>query len=288
MNTQDPAWLERMYNNRTLVPDHAANLALWAAESAATRAVLPMHADLRYGDGHAETLDIFPAPVPDAPALVFIHGGYWRALDKSDHSFIARAFNDRGICVVVPNYALCPGTADRPVAIPDIVMQMVRALAWTYRHVAEHGGDPSRITVAGHSVGGHMAAMMLGCDWQSVAPDLPVRLVRNALSISGLHDLRPLQRVPFLAGTIHLDDAEARRLSPALWPAPPRGQLYAVAGADESAEFARQNALIQEAWGRNVVPVCELLPGHNHFSIVEALADPSNRLHRLAVQLLES
>lgn len=288
MASFDPAWLEGMYNNLARVKDHPAYFARWASESAAARDVLDARIDLLYGDGINETLDVFLAPVPDAPVLVFIHGGYWRAMDKKDHSFIAPTFNDRGICVVQPNYALCPGTPDAPVTVPGIMLQMVRALAWTWRHIAEYGGDPSRITVAGHSAGGHMAAALLACDWKAVAPDLPAQLVRNALSISGLYDLRPLQRTPFLERTLNLSDADALRASPALWAAPQRGQLYAAAGGEESEEFIRHNAMIRDAWGRNTVPVCEVLPGLDHFGVVEALADPAHALHRHAVQLLEA
>jgi arylformamidase len=288
MIPNDPAWLDLMYNNRARVPEHPGYFERWATDSAAARASLPGLVDLRYGLGHRETVDVFPAPVPDAPVLVFIHGGYWRSLDKSDHSFIARAFNDRGVCVVLPNYALCPGPPGQPVGIADIAQQMVRALEWTWRNIARHGGDPSRITVAGHSAGGHLAAMMLGCDWPAVAPDLPAQLVRNALSISGVHDLRPLQRAPFLAEVLRLSEDDSRRLSPALWPAPARGMLYAVAGASESDEFHRQNALMRDAWGERTVPVSELLPGLHHFDVVDALADPGHRLHRLAVQLLDA
>ena len=288
MVSYDPAWLDRMYNNRARVPGHPAYLERWAADSASLRASLPCSVDVRYGDDPGETLDVFPAPVADAPVLVFIHGGYWRSLDKSDHSFIARAFNDRGVCVVVPNYALCPGTPERPVGIADIALQMVRALEWTRRNVAGHGGDPSRITVAGHSAGGHLAAMLLACDWKAVAPDLPAQLVRNALSISGLYDLRPLQHAPFIEDAIRLSDADALRLSPALWPVPKRGRLYTVAGGEESEEFIRHNTLIREVWGSKVVPVCEVLPGLDHFGVVDALADPGQRLHGLAVQLIDA
>ncbi len=286
--TRDPAWLEGMYNNLARVKEHPAYFARWARESAAARDTLPSRIDLRYGEGVNETLDVFPAPVPDAPVLVFIHGGYWRAMDKKDHSFIAPAFNDRGICVVQPNYALCPGTPEQPVTVPGILLQMVRALAWTWRNVAAHGGDPARITVAGHSAGGHMAAALLACDWKAVAPDLPDHLVRNALSISGLYDLAPLQRTPFLEQVLRLSDDDVRRASPAHWPAPKRGHLYAVAGGNESEEFIRHNAMIREAWGPHTVPVCEVLADLDHFGVVDALADSSHRLHRLAVQLLEA
>ncbi len=278
----DPQWLDRMYNNRALVPDHAEHFSRWTARSLLARAQGPCRLDLPYGSSAAETLDLFPTVRPGAPVLVFIHGGYWRSLDKADHSFVAAAFARQGACVVVPNYALCPA-----VTIPQIALQTVQALAWTWRNIARFSGDPNRITVAGHSAGGHLAALMLACKWTAVGPDLPSALVKNALSISGLHDLAPFVHTPFLKDSLRLTPADARRASPARLPAPRQGQLYAVAGGDESAEFLRQNGLIQQAWGPHVVPVCEVLPGLNHFSVLEALAEPGHRLHQLAMRLLK-
>ncbi len=278
MTLHDPDWLDRMYNNRARVPEHPAYFARWASDSAQVRATAHASLDVRYGDGVNETLDVFPADRPKAPVLLFIHGGYWRSLDKSDHSFLAPAFTRQGVCVVVPNYALCPGAPGRPVTIPDIALQMAKALDWVVRHAAAHGGDPSRITVAGHSAGGHLAAMLLG---------LQTRPPRNALSVSGLFDLRPLMHTPSLQGALQLTDADARRASPALWPAPRKGRLYSVVGGNESEEFLCHNALIRKAWGARAVPVCEVLPGLDHFSIVDALADPAHALHRHAMQLLE-
>jgi arylformamidase len=280
----DPDWLDLMYNNRARVPGHPAYFARWAGDSARVRAARPEAVDLRYGDGVNETLDVFRAGKADAPVLVFIHGGYWRSLDKSDHSFIAPAFNDRGACVVVPNYALCPGTVEQPVTVPGIALQMVKALAWTWRHIAEFGGDPARITVAGHSAGGHLAAVLLACHWAAIG--LPPRTVRNALSISGLYDLRPLMSTPSLQGALRLTEEDVRRASPALWSAPASGHIYSVVGGNESEEFLRHNTLIRDAWGVRGVPVCEELPGLDHFSIVDALAEPDHRLHRLAMELL--
>lgn len=281
MTQPNGAWLDRMYNNRARVPEHAAHFAAWARDSAMARQQQLCGLDLPYGNGPNETLDIFPASRPEAPVLVFIHGGWWRSLDKADHSFIAPAFTQAGACVVLPNYALCPA-----VTVPDITLQMVRALAWTWRHVAQHGGDPARITVVGHSAGGHLATMLLACAWPAVAPDLPKRLVKNALSISGLYDLDAVRRTPFLKADLRLTPAQVKKASPAWLPRPAHGRLATVVGADESAEFIRHNGLMRAAWGARRVPVCEALPGLNHFSVVAALAQPTHRLHALALSLL--
>ncbi len=281
MATYDPAWLDRMYNNRALVPDHAVHFARWAEWSRQARASLPCELDLAYGDGPNETLDVFPAAQPNSPVVVFIHGGYWRSLDKADHSFVAPALTAAGACVVVPNYALCPA-----VTIAQITLQMVRALVWTWRHAARYGGDPSRITVVGHSAGGHLAAMLLTCAWKAVSRDLPTQLVKDALSISGLYELESVMHTPFVQGDLRLTPSQVAKVSPAWLPAPSRGVLFTVAGANESAEFLRHNTLIQQAWGTTAVPVCEALPGLNHFSVLEALVDPAHRLNALARQLL--
>jgi arylformamidase len=277
----DGAWLDSMYNNRELVPAYAGHLRRWAADSAEAMRTQPRETDVRYGGGPNEHLDIFPAAQSDAPVLFFIHGGYWRALDKRDHSFIAPPFTREGVCVVIPNYALCPA-----VTIPEITMQMVRALAWTWRNIARHGGNPNRITVAGHSAGGHLAAMMLACLWPVHAAGLPADLVKGALAISGLHDLEPIMHTPFLQPSLHLTPAQVRQASPARLPPPAQGTLYTVAGGDESEEFFRQNRLIREAWGDERVPVCETLPGLNHFSVLESLVERGQRLNGLALQLL--
>lgn len=276
----DPAWLDAQYNNRARIPEHPQIFARWAADSAAARARGPCELDVPYGDGPQETLDIFPAPQPQAPVLVFIHGGWWRALDKADHSFVAPAFVEAGAMVVVPNYALCPA-----VTIEQITLQMVKALAWVWRHIRAHGGDPERIVVAGHSAGGHLAAMLASCDWRAVGSDLPADLVKSALAISGLFDLDAVSRTPHLQADLRLTPAAVRRLSPAGFP-PPAVPVLTVVGALESEEFLRQNALLRQSWGPLAVPVCEAIAGTHHLNVVDTLAEPGARLHELALDLL--
>ncbi len=278
---QDPAWLDAQYNNRARIPDHPAVFDRWAAASAAARGASPAaRYDIAYGSGPAEALDIYPAAAAGAPVLVFIHGGYWRALDKADFSFVAPSFNADGAAVVVPNYALAPA-----VSIEHISLQMARAVAWAWRNAASFGGDARRIALAGHSAGGHLVAMLLSCRWKQLGDDLPAQPLAGGLSVSGLYDLEPIRQTPFLQADLKLTPAAVKRLSPAFFPRP-RSKLYAVAGGDESEEFIRQNLLIREVWGPTAVPVCETLSGRNHLTVLESLADPAGRLHDLALRLL--
>lgn len=280
-NRHDPVWLESQYNNRARVPDHAAVFERWREASALVRQRSVAQLDVRYGDQPGELLDLFETDSPSAPVLVFIHGGYWRSLDKADHSFVAPSFTADGALVVVVNYALCPA-----VTIEHIVMQMVRAVVWVWRHAAAYGGDPSRMALVGHSAGAHLAAMLMSCRWKDVANDLPAQPLAGALAISGMYDLEPLRQAAFIQADLQLTPAAVGRLSPAFFPRPKAGKLYAAVGADESDEFLRQNRLMRDVWGPTAVPVCETVLASNHFNVLNSLVDPNGRLHELALRLL--
>lgn len=276
---QSPEFYAREYNARERVPDHPRVLDEGRARSRQARQELSASLDLHYGPGQAETLDLFPARTPGGPLFVFIHGGYWRSLDKADFSFLAPALVAAGVNVALVNYALCPA-----VRIDDIVMQNVHALAWLYREAGRFGYDADRIHVGGHSAGGHLTAMMLCARFPDVAPDLPADLVKSGLAISGLYDLEPIVDAPFLSADLRLDRAQAERLSPAWMTPATSAPVVTAVGGDESSEFLRQNALLGERWPRNLradVP----MPGFNHFTVVGQLAQPTSPLFQAAIGL---
>ncbi|MFG6466616.1 alpha/beta hydrolase [Roseateles sp. BYS87W] len=269
-----------------LTPHDDAALARWAAASALVRERAACQLDVPYGSAPLQTLDVF-APDPlfsagRAPVLVVLHGGGWRALDKSHYSFLAASFADEGALVVVPNHGLCP-----QVSLDRMAMQLTEALAWVWRHAADHGGDPTRIVVVGHDSGGHLAAMLSACDWKLVGRDLPRRMVKGAMSVSGLHDLSPLALHRGGPSDLGLDAQAVRRLSPVNFPAPTAPQtVLTVVGALEPEARQQQARALQQAWGPRAVPVCEVMPGCDHFSVLYDLADPQGRTHQWVRQLL--
>ena len=276
----DAAFYSREYNNRELVPDHSAYFKRWADDSARARAGLACHLDLRYGESPGETLDLFPSRRGNGSCLLFIHGGYWRALDKKDHSFLAPAWVDAGASVAVVNYDLCPA-----VSVEEIVRQMLRASRWLWLRAADYGMDRNRLYVSGHSAGGHLTAMMLAALWPAFDARLPRDLFKGGLAISGLYDLRPLVQVGWLNGDLRLDEASALKSSPAFLPAATRAPLMTCVGGDESSEFHRQNALLGERW-RGVFAGDIPMPGKHHFSVLDALAEPSSALFAGARHLM--
>jgi arylformamidase len=273
--------VERGYNNRAAVPEHPQWFARWAELSAAARAALRPRLDLRYGPNPKETLDLFLPAVRARGTFVFVHGGYWRALDKVDHSFVAGPFVAAGIAVAVINYDLCPD-----VSIATIVDECRRAVLWIATEGAAHGANPGRIVVGGHSAGGHLAAMMLATDWSAIG--LARDPLAGAVSLSGVHDLAPMVLFSFNAD-LGLDAAEAARLSPVNLAPRSRAPLLVAVGADETSEFLRQAELMWDAWPANrpagsTGPL--VLLGRHHFSVVADYADPESALTRATLALL--
>lgn len=279
----DPDFCEREYNARAAVPDHALQLRHWAEQSRRVRVGHPCYLDIAYGNAPNQTLDIFPARRGGGhtPLMVFIHGGYWRALDKSDFSFLAPAFTRAGIALAVVNYRLLP-----QVPLEHLVRDVVSSITWLYQHAGHYGANPHRLYVSGHSAGGHLAAMMLACQWPRWHGALPPDVVRGALAISGLYDLAPLMAAPFIRDDLGLDDKRVLALSPACLAAATHAPLMTAVGGQESSEFHRQAHLLAQHWSGVFVRDVPM-PGHNHFTVCSALGDPSSALFSAARELAE-
>ena len=268
---------EAEYNNRARVPEHPAILARWQRDSAAFRASHKnSELGLAYGNSDRQKVDLFwPSAARNARVVLFIHGGYWRALERESFSHMAAGANARGLAFAATGYDLCP-----KVTISEIIEQVREAAAFLGRR---HGGP---IVACGHSAGGHLAGCLVGTDWKKRAADLPADLTPTGLSISGLFDLSPLLQTS-MNTELKLDAAEVSRTSPIFWPVPLGARAFdAWVGADESSEFLRQSRIIADAWKqKGLATRYEAVAGTSHFTVLDPLAKPDSPLTARLVEL---
>ena len=278
----DGVYYSQQYNARAAIPDHPQIFARWQHDSALVRRTQAGLLDLPFGSAPGERLDFYPAYTPNAPLLVFIHGGWWRSLDKSDFTFIVPGYRREGFNIALTNYTLAPHAS-----VEEITLQQVRALAWLYQNASRYEFDPNRIVVAGHSAGGHLAAMMLAARWPEWSTGLPVDLVKAGVLMSALTDLDVVRHVDFVAGDLKLTEDSAARLSPALMPQSHPAPFITAVGDLESEEFKRQNALLAERWKSSHRQDVKL-PGCNHLTICDAFGNPEHPLFKATCELIRS
>lgn len=268
-------FVEREYNNRALVPEHPAFFARWEKDSAFVRSTLACALDIPYGPAPRQRIDLFPAANARG-TLVFIHGGYWRSLDKSMFSWLAAPFVAAGIAVAMPNYRLCPA-----VRIEDIVEDVIAATHWFATRGAGHGMPAERFVVSGHSAGGHLTAALLATERSRLQFD-PARIA-GAVAISPVVDFEPL--LQFSHNTdLRLDAASVARLDLRGRKPTVHAPLVVAAGGDESSEFQRQARVLAQSWP-DMPTTLQILPGYNHFSIVDAFAERGQPLHDKTIAL---
>ncbi len=264
--------IDTQYDPERGVPDFGVYARFFVKESASARHDLKCTLDVRFGPTVEETMDVFPAADPDAPILVFIHGGYWRRLSSKEFSLVARGPVALGITTVVTNYALCP-----KVTLPEITRQSRAAVAWLYRSEHPIIGNCNRIFVAGHSAGGHQVARLLATDWETDY-GLPADVIKGGFAISGLFDLRPL-RYSWLQPMLQLSEEIVRNESPQFKLPRKSAPMIATVGGDETSEFKRQSSdYVAALKGAGLSADYYEQPGKNHFTAIDGFLDQSSDL----------
>jgi arylformamidase len=274
----DQAGLDWQYNNRGRVPGFADHLSLWEKKSEEAASSCRIYQDIPYGQGPAETLDIYPGTGTDAKVLVFIHGGYWQAMNKSNFRFIAPAFLSHGFTVVIISYPLAP-----EVSMRQIVSSCGLAISWVFDHIDGYGGDPESIYLAGHSAGGHLALMMNTVPFARSGASL-----RGTVALSGLYNLTPIQ-LSFVNEKIGMDANMAAAFSPVNLEPVPDTRILLATGEAESEEYHSQLEEMHAAWKNKSIIIDKCLwPGLNHFSILTAFTDASSDFHQKTIDWLTS
>ena len=261
---------EAEYDNRARVPDYQEIFSRWGNEAETYRREMRRahraEIGLQYGATPRQTIDLFrPEGDEDAPLALFIHGGYWRSLEPGMFSHMARGPNAHGVMVAVAGYDLAP-----QVPVSRIVMQLRQACVFLWERFGQ------RITVYGHSAGAHVTACLVATDWSEIDSSLPPDLTPAGLAVSGIYDLEPLLGIS-VNSDLRLTAEEAAEVSPLRWPVGADRNVDVQVGGDESGEFIRQSRELARVWGETGATTSFTeVPGANHFTVIDPLADPQS------------
>ncbi len=257
------------YPNSRHIPGAERYAPIWAARAAAFREQMTAQGrarlDIAYGADKRRKFDLFlPAGAPKG-LFVFVHGGYWMAFDKSFWSDLARGPVERGWAAALPSYTLCPTAR-----IGEITREVASAIA------AAAGEVSGPLRLAGHSAGGHLVTRMIS-HTSPLEAQVAAR-IEAVVSISGLHDLRPLLKTQ-MNEKLRLDLAEAEAESAALLRPAGKARLVCWVGENERPEFVRQNDLLANIWtGLSVETRAIRAAGRHHFDVIDPLGDPGAEL----------
>jgi arylformamidase len=277
LSKQDVDHINLQYLPRLTVPNVEDYFEASAKRSARVRKKIDCKLDIAYGDTPGQKLDVFPANKKGAPVHIFIHGGYWRALDKHFYSHVAGPMVAAGAAVVIVNYDLCPA-----VRISDISDQMRRAVAWVYKNIAKFNGNRSKIYVSGHSAGGHLTGMLIATNWAEET-GLPKNVIKGSAPLSGLFDIEP-HRHSQLQPDIRLTAKEAKAQSPMYLPAMVKSPVIVAVGGSEPDLFHWQSLEYAARLRLQGIKAEYMSMGQdNHFDITDRLGNARDPLTRALI-----
>lgn len=277
----DQAELDAAYTQRNWAPNAAEVLARYKSASETFRASRKPPLRLKYGPSDIQAMDIWAPENPNGKILIFIHGGAWSGGSASEYSFLAQPFLDAGIMVVIPDFTTIQEVNG---SLEPMAAQVRNAIAFMFRMAGSLGANPKKIYVAGHSSGAHLAAVALTTDWSSL--DLKSDLVKGAILLSGMYDLKPV-RLSSRSKYINFTDGMEESMSPQ------RNLKYFSApvvlayGLKESPEFTRQSIDFAAALRKVKKKVEVITEDLNHFEILEALTNPQSALCQAALKMIK-
>jgi len=274
--------LERNYVISKLRTDLPEVVADWSSRSEVFRSNTNATLDIAYGQDPREKIDVFYSGAKAAPMLVYFHGGYWQRCDKSMFSFIAEPFVERGVDVAIIGYPLCP-----QVSLTELVASIRRSMVYLFRQALDLQINRDRINLCGSSAGGHLVAMMLATDWQSIGEDLPQDLFKLGVPISALYDLEPL-RFTTLNDALGLDEKEARLNSPLFLSSKANAPILAAVGGSETPVFFNQQEDFVKRWQSDAYSIDQHVESSaDHYDLIERLGNADSGIVKAILQRLK-
>jgi arylformamidase len=278
----DQKALDDAYDQAVYAPNREIVIKRCIRNSELARERLGAPKRFAYGPTSFEGLDVFTAKTPNAPIMIFIHGGAWRAGTASQYHYAAEMFLDAGANYVVPDFANVGDVGGNLLTMAD---QIRRSVAWVYNNAKSFGGDPERIYVSGHSSGGHWIGVLMTTDWKDYG--VPMTVIKGGVSGSGMYDLKPVRMSARSSFVKFTDEAEEklsaqRRLDKLMAP------IALVYGSLETPEFQRQSRDFFAAVKAAGKPVTlSVMEGYNHFEVMETLGQPYSLFGRAALEIMK-
>ena len=268
----------------SVVSDFDECITRYRSLSLETRKVINRHVECSYGASALERVDVF---LPDSISTsrrihVFFHGGYWRAFDKSDYSFVARPIVDTDSVAIVANYGLLPSISMR-----QLIAQCRTVICWLHTNAFRFNASPDRISISGHSAGAHIAAILSLTRWAE--HNMPDDIIKSTLAVSGIYDLEPILH-SFLRAETCITAEDVARFSPVNWVDRDRrsiAPLFLAVGEEETDEFQRQSTVFAQTLSKHALDVSlQRIAHRHHMNVVLDLGDSQAELGRKLVEII--